>query len=222
LIALEEVRIPPRNPAISRFTPRREPRQRRSRLLVRKILDASRDILIQEGPEALTTNQVAERANVSVGSVYQYFPNKSAIVAVLVDELIASIEQETLAMLLQSPEGETVHERSRRVIHGFVRSLLSKAEMLRALLPYVAELQALGLIQRPEDRIVETVRSYNRDLGIEVRHLDADVAMNMAVDCISHLVGQYIVRNRPAIGGDAFADLLTDLATSFLYGDAAG
>jgi AcrR family transcriptional regulator len=60
---------------------RRDPKQLRSRAIVDAILEAGRRILEAEGPGALTTNHVAERAGVSIGSLYRYFPNKEAVIA---------------------------------------------------------------------------------------------------------------------------------------------
>ena len=63
--------------------PRKAPRQSRSLATVKAILDATARILIERGFAAATTNAVAERAGVSVGSLYQYFPNKDALVSAL-------------------------------------------------------------------------------------------------------------------------------------------
>jgi AcrR family transcriptional regulator len=60
---------------------RRRPRQSRSRATWEAIVEAAVQILERRGPDALTTNHIAERAGVSVGSVYQYFPDKHAILA---------------------------------------------------------------------------------------------------------------------------------------------
>src|ERR1700710_734421 len=58
---------------------RKQPKQARSTELVAAILEAAIQVLAQEGAQRFTTARVAERAGVSVGSVYQYFPNKAAI-----------------------------------------------------------------------------------------------------------------------------------------------
>lgn len=65
---------------------RRQPRQERSRVLVQAVREAGRLLLAEEGHEALTTTRIAERAGVSVGSIYQYFENKEAILAAIYDE----------------------------------------------------------------------------------------------------------------------------------------
>ena len=67
----------------AQVSPRKAPRQSRSLGTVKAILDATARILVERGFAAVTTNAVAERAGVSVGSLYQYFPNKDALVTAL-------------------------------------------------------------------------------------------------------------------------------------------
>ena len=63
----------------ARISSRKRPRQARSAGLVATILEAAIQVLASEGVKRFTTARVAKRAGVSVGSVYQYFPNKAAI-----------------------------------------------------------------------------------------------------------------------------------------------
>jgi AcrR family transcriptional regulator len=64
---------------------RREPRQQRARQTVEVVLDAAAIVLRRDGVDAVTTNHIAEVAGVSIGSVYQYFPDKRAIFRALHD-----------------------------------------------------------------------------------------------------------------------------------------
>lgn len=63
---------------------RKKPRQGRAQATVTAILEASAHILVEHGHGALNTNQIAERAGVSIGSLYQYFPNKEAVMTELI------------------------------------------------------------------------------------------------------------------------------------------
>jgi AcrR family transcriptional regulator len=71
---------------------RRVPAQARSRARVQRLLDTAEELLSAEGAEALTTTRVAEEAGVSVGSLYQYLPDKGAIVEALARRYLAEFE----------------------------------------------------------------------------------------------------------------------------------
>ena len=76
--------------------PRKTPVQTRARVTVDAIFEATIQVLLRDGMNGLTTTAVAERAGVSVGTMYQYFPNKQALVFALneryLDALAARIE----------------------------------------------------------------------------------------------------------------------------------
>lgn len=70
---------------------RKQPVQERSRQTVRVILQATSQVLVQRGYEGTTTGAVVERAGVSIGTLYQYFPNKESLVAALIDEHVHDV-----------------------------------------------------------------------------------------------------------------------------------
>lgn len=73
------------------LTPRKTPRQSRSLATVDAVLEAAARILEERGPDGFNTNAIADRAGVGIGSVYQYFPNKHALVAALVRRSTAAL-----------------------------------------------------------------------------------------------------------------------------------
>jgi AcrR family transcriptional regulator len=73
----------PRQPNPSPLKPRRAPSQPRSERMVATLLEAAAQVLETKGLEGFNTNAVAERAGVSVGSLYQYFPGKDALTIAL-------------------------------------------------------------------------------------------------------------------------------------------
>jgi AcrR family transcriptional regulator len=74
-----------------RTTPRKLPQQDRSKVTVDAILTATTHILIEEGYDKASTNRIAERAGISIGSLYQYFPNKESLIAALRDRHVSSM-----------------------------------------------------------------------------------------------------------------------------------
>jgi AcrR family transcriptional regulator len=74
-----------------RTTPRKKPRQQRSQETVDCILDATARVLCSTGYDRASTNRIALAAGVSVGSLYQYFPSKEALVAALVERHVAQM-----------------------------------------------------------------------------------------------------------------------------------
>lgn len=81
--------------------PRREPRQERSQRRVATIIDAAGNLLEEVGYMALTTNAIAAKAGTSIGSLYQFFPNKEAVVAELVKRFrrqLSDLFQNTLSV----------------------------------------------------------------------------------------------------------------------------
>lgn len=83
---------------------RKTPSQARAQRTVHHILDAAAQILDGPGTARLTTNLVAERAGVSVGTLYQYFPNKAAVVEALLARRRATGEAELLARVASRPD----------------------------------------------------------------------------------------------------------------------
>ena len=102
--------MPPAKAQESQRVNPREPRQERSRQKVELMLEAAIRILEKEGLEGLTTNAIAARAGVSIGTLYQYFPNKEAILDDLADRELRGMSGRVMAAM-QNPLLETTQDR---------------------------------------------------------------------------------------------------------------
>lgn len=165
--------------------PRREPRQERSRQQVNKILDAAAHIFAETHYDTATTNAIAERAGVSIGSLYQFFPNKAAIfhaltvryhtqLHALLNEMTAPEEmaQLPLAQLIETTI-DTFYQfaRSRP---GFTEIMLSARSS-----PELASSDN-ALIQESMRRYAELLEARAPPLDPERRHLLAKVSVETA------------------------------------------
>ena len=117
-----------RRPLIS---PRKQPRQVRSTRLVADILEAAARVLARDGAHRFTTARVAEAAGISVGSLYQYFPNKEAILF----RLQTTEWRQTMDQLqrILGDEGMPPLERLRAAVRMFFRSECEEAAFRSAL-----------------------------------------------------------------------------------------
>jgi len=88
---------PRKTPAMS-LEPKREPRQARSREMVRRLLEAALAVLKRDGVEGFTANHVAAEAGVSVASLYQFFPNKHAIIYRLYQDWLDEVSRRLVAV----------------------------------------------------------------------------------------------------------------------------
>src|SRR6476469_6472202 len=110
---------------------RKQPQQARSNELVSDILEAAVQVLAKEGAQRFTTARVAERAGVSVGSLYQYFPNKAAILFRLQSDEWRQTN-DLLRGILEDI-GKPPFERLRALVHAFIRSECEEAAIRVAL-----------------------------------------------------------------------------------------
>lgn len=114
-----------------RISSRKQPKQARSTELVTAILEAAVQVLRKEGAHHFTTARVAEKAGVSVGSLYQYFPNKAAILFRLQSDEWRQTTEMLQAILEDARKPPP--ERLRDLVHAFVRSECDEADIRVAL-----------------------------------------------------------------------------------------
>jgi len=128
------------------LTPRKSPLQARSATTVEAILEAALQLLIRTGPESLTTTQIAARAGVSVGTLYQYFPNKASLYQALLRE---KLERVTLAIetVCAEQRGKPLDEMASALIEKFLEAKLKTPEASAALYLISDSLDAAALLR---------------------------------------------------------------------------
>jgi AcrR family transcriptional regulator len=103
------------------LSPRKKPAQSRAAVTVHAILEGAANILERQGLEGYTTNEIAARAGVSIGSLYQYFPNKDAVTIALIEREMAGMVDEVIAALALTPPRRALQEAIRAAVRNQVR-----------------------------------------------------------------------------------------------------
>lgn len=204
---------PRKSPQIST---RKQPKQARSAELVSAVLEAATQVLATEGVQRFTTARVAERAGVSVGSLYQYFPNKAAILFRLqVDEW-----KQTDAMLRGILEDvrRAPLQRLRALVHAFLRSECDEAEMRVALgdaaplyrdAPEAREARASG------DRVMQ---AFMQEALPKAAKKTRELASELITTTLSAVGKQFSETPRSVTEIKAYADAMADMFCAYLEG----
>jgi AcrR family transcriptional regulator len=139
-------------------------------MLVDALMQATARILVQEGWDALTTNRVAKEAGVSVGSLYQYFPNKDALVSGLVEGWADSMTEQLAALgpeLAELPVEACV----RRVVEVTLEVTRVDATLHRSVLLQLPRIGALEFFERLSRRVADVLAEW---IALRRSELDVD------------------------------------------------
>ena len=197
--------------------PRKSATQKRSQATVQALLDATARVLTREGYDRASTNRIAATAGVSVGSLYQYFPNKEALVAALV----ARHNREMLDLLREALK-EVASLDLATAIAKLVRAAVDAHRVDPALhrvfdeqVPRMGQLAKIEALQGETFRLVKSYLEGRRD-EISVRDLDS--ATSILVTTVEALTHQFVIHrpDAPARDRDRFIDEVTRLAMGYL------
>ncbi|MFJ8689589.1 TetR/AcrR family transcriptional regulator [Micromonospora wenchangensis] len=199
-----------------RLQPRREPRQVRAELTRERILAAAAHIFSEYGYAAGTTNRIAERARISIGSLYQYFPNKDAILAAL---LVRHIDRGTWTRAdeLDLSPG-TLAATVRALVRDAIDNHSEDPQLLRIMIeeaPLSQEL--LDTIDRHGKQRVAQIRDLLA-LHPDVRVTDLDTAAELIVFTVEINTHKLMADPRP-IPVERFERELANMVTRYLRGD---
>lgn len=198
-----------------RIPPRRKPRQVRAELTRERILTAAAHVFAEYGYAAYTTNRIAERAHVSIGSLYQYFPNKDAILAELAVQHIDRGVWTQADQLDLSPG--TLETTVRVLVRDAIDNHRDAPRLLRIMIEEASISQdLLDTIERHTKNRVAQVRD------LLARHPDVGVR---AVDTAAELIVFTVEMNTHKLMADprnipvdTFENELVDMVTRYLRG----
>ena len=132
--------------APAHLNPRKKPRQARAEVTVDAVFEATTQLLVADGPRRLTMASVAKRAGVSVGTMYQYFPHKQALIYAL-NERYLEILAEKIEATCRAQQGATLDQMVEALIGTYWHAKTERADVTRALYRSVVELDNAALVE---------------------------------------------------------------------------
>lgn len=130
-----------------RLTARKKPRQARATATLEAILAATIQVLVVTGPSGLTTTRVAERAGVSIGTMYQYFPNKQALLYTVTGRYL-DVTALRVERICGEHHGAPVGQMAEALVEGLWQVNTERCDVTRALHLVAAEIDTADLVER--------------------------------------------------------------------------
>ena len=195
--------------------PRKSASQQRSRATVDALVEATARILVKDGFEKTSTNRIAEVAGVSVGSLYQYFPSKEALVAAVIDRHnkdIMAIVRATLIEVADLPIEKAV----RRLVTVAIEAHRINPKLHRVLAEQIPRAGKLD-VEAYSREVHSLVRAYLDSRRKEMRRIDLDVATFICVSVIE-AVAHNMVLNQAETLPDKVVRTLVDETTRMVVG----
>jgi len=197
--------------------PRKQPLQARSRETVRVILRAAAQVFGSRGYAASTTNHIAERAGVSIGSLYEYFPNKDALLHALLEDHI----QEAQAILTAvTPDAGRGSDGLADVVRQYIGAMVALHARDRALHRVLFEEAPLmprirRQIAAVEEDVTARVHAFLCTRS-EVTRPDAALAAAIVVQTIEGLTHKLVVHGEPEPSLEPYIEEMVALVTAYL------
>jgi AcrR family transcriptional regulator len=193
------------------INPRKRASQERSRATVDALIEATRRLLVRDGFDKASTNRIAQEAGVSVGSLYQYYPGKEALVAAVIDRHNRDLMQ-VVRVALTEVAALPIEKAMRRLVTVAIDAHRIDPRLHHVLaeqIPRTGRLEKVATFNREYHALVKDYLASHRD---ELRAVDLDLAAFVCVTSIEALTHTAVL-HRP--------DVLSDEAVGTLVDEAA-
>lgn len=197
-----------------RISSRKQPKQARSAELVETILEAAVQVLAKEGAPRFTTARVAEKAGVSVGSIYQYFPNKAAILFRLQSDEWRQTS-DLLRGILEDADRAPL-DRLRSLVHAFIHSECEEAQVRGALDDAAPLYRDAPEAQAARVSGTQTLQAFMVELMPDVTDATRALAGDLIASTLKHVGKAFSETPRTSAEIDAYAEAMADMFAAYL------
>ena len=200
------------------INPRKTASQRRSHLTVDAIVEATARVLVREGYDRASTNRIAAVAGVSIGSLYQYFPSKEALVAAVIERHTRKLEQVASSALLRAA-ARPIDIAARELVTAAIEGHRVDPKLHRVLAEEVPSTGRLENMDAAQGSRRALVRNYLEAHRGEIDVADLDLAAFILVTAVEALTHTAVLHRPDLLAGEKagdFVDEVTRLVLRYL------
>ena len=193
----------------------KRPKQDRSKSTVDAILEAVTHIMDKDGPLSLTTNKIAEKAGVSVGSLYQYFKNKESIFEAI---LLRLTEQNLLSLeekLAQRPDEVSIGRIIKLVVQSHFDNVQKMGKLTSVLFEYAPQVLSPGHFKESDERVIRFLIEKTDEYNIKIRPSNKENAFFISSQAVRAVLFMTTL-SRPPEARQKVIDELIDMLTLYL------
>lgn len=161
----------------------KEPKQKRARVTVDSILEASKIVIEKSGLEKFNTNYIAEVAGVSIGSLYQYFKNKESILEVLLDKELTKSRSD-LDEILKDSNDKSLEEVVNTIVIYLVENWEKKGVFGKIIFQYVPDIIDLNYFKKIDQKLIPYLVEKVSDSNESVNEEDLDYAIFLIIQTV--------------------------------------
>ena len=195
----------------------KEPAQERSRQTVQALIEATELILVEDGWDKINTNHVAERAGVSIGTLYQYFANKEALVGLLLEQYIEEQFTDLATRLADTISFDmTLEEAVPHIIHAMLEAKMVRPELSRALFTQAPHFGQVELLDAWNSQAEPMVSAALAARSKEVRDLDTDMAAYILNNAMHGIIHATVLSRPELLDSKQLADEICELVLRYL------
>ena len=194
--------------------PRKTPVQARSAASVSAILEATIQVLLSVGKERLTTTRVAARAGVSVGTLYQYFPNKSALLQAVVKRHFSEITN-AIEAVCEQQRGKSLPEMATALVTAFLEAKMKDVSTSVALYSVSGDVDAARIVRQTGSRIGKAIAEMLETAREQLTE-DPQLVATMLQGTMAGVSRRLLESRSPEKGVDAVRRELIVLACAYL------
>lgn len=194
---------------------RKTPTQSRAKVTSEAILEAAEIIILKDGYDKATTNYIAERAGVSIGSLYQYFPNKDAVLSALIELKVSRVANGVRSIMRESIE-LPLPEASRKILTFLLENFREHKVLLYSLAKQSSEMVELTQNLSVEKFTHTTSMAFFERHRDEITVKNLDQSLNILEIAVLSNIRRYIRDEPSELGDEEFIDEMVRLSMGYL------
>jgi AcrR family transcriptional regulator len=201
---------------------RKQPQQARSKATVTAVLDATIRILDREGPDAATTTRIAEIAGISIGTLYQYFSHRDAILDALQDREFERAMHLMERVLGRAGSEGPAKDVAREVIQGLLALYAEAPALHRVLALEGLRVTPAHRVHAFDMRVIAVIRSFLAASRLAIRRKNLDAAAFVVFQSVRASMLARMLEQPPGVDDETLAEELTDMVLRYLVDESAG